>query len=545
LTLNLGLRWDYYGVQHNANQNLDSNFYLGPGSNLYQQVRSGTVQIAPQSPVGGLWAKDKDNFAPRVGFAWDVFGDGSTSIRGGYGLGYERNFGNVTFNVIQNPPNYAVVSLTSESQGGSDIPFMPVFTNNFGPLGGATGAQCLPRTAGSQVPDGTSCFPNASLRAVNQNLPTAYSQFWSFSIDRQIMRNSVFSVEYAGSKGTGLYDIANLNVAGYGPAFLGDARFNSRVNYQYTNINYRSNGGFNNYNGLNLKFQTNNFLNKGLQLVANYTWSKATDNLSSTFSDGYSSNYGLGYLNAYDPGLDKGNADYNTTNRLVISGVWDLPWMKNSSNAFARQALGGWGMSPIFKVHSGYPFSIYDCTELNAVGIGYTCPRYIPSAPVPGSGTGLVATGVNTFNYLQLPIGNLNCIDNLVTGNPVNCPLGAGNALAVPTCTGLYGVGCTYSTTGQPVVRRNAYASPGYWNIDFVATKNFKVTERYTLQFRGEFYNIFNHHNMYVQGNNLDVEGGTGVTAITAVRGTPSAACVFCVIPDERRNIQFALKLLF
>ena len=100
LTLNLGLRWEYYGVQPNANPSLDSNFYLGTG-NIYQQVRTGTVQIANQSPVGGLWAKDTNNFAPRVGFAWDVFGDGSTSLRGGFGMGYERNFGNVTFNVIR------------------------------------------------------------------------------------------------------------------------------------------------------------------------------------------------------------------------------------------------------------------------------------------------------------------------------------------------------------------------------------------------------------------------------------------------------------
>ncbi len=116
------------------------------------------------------------------------------------------------------------------------------------------------------------------------------------AIDRQVMRNSVFSVEYAGSKGTGLYDIANLNDAGYGSAFLGDARAANRINYQYSNINYRSDQGFNNYNGLNVKFSTTNLFNKGLQLVANYTWSHAIDNLSSTFSDGYSSFYGLGYL---------------------------------------------------------------------------------------------------------------------------------------------------------------------------------------------------------------------------------------------------------
>lgn len=121
---------------------------------------------------------------------------------------------------------------------------------------------------------------------------------------------------------------------------------------------------------------------------------------------------------------------------------------------------------------------------------------------------------------------------------------GAGNVLAVPACSGLYGVGCVYSNNGQAIPPRNDFQSPGFWNIDFVAMKNFKLTERFNLQFRGEFYNLFNHHNNYVLGSNLDIEPGTS-QQIQAERGTPSAGCVFCTVPDERRNIQFALKLLF
>ena len=103
LTLNYGLRYEHYGVQHNGDPNLDSNIYWGPGSNEFEMLRTATIELAPQSPVGGLWYPSWGTLAPRVGFAWDVFGDGRTSLRGGYGISYERNFGNVTYNVALNP----------------------------------------------------------------------------------------------------------------------------------------------------------------------------------------------------------------------------------------------------------------------------------------------------------------------------------------------------------------------------------------------------------------------------------------------------------
>src|SRR5262249_57930495 len=133
LTLNLGLRYEYFGVQHNADQTLDSNFYLGSGATLPEQIANGTVQRAVDSPIGALWKPDKNNFAPRIGIAWDVFGNGKTSLRGGYGMAYERNFGNVTFNVIQNPPNNATIQFNA----GSDVPSIPITLDNLGPLAGS------------------------------------------------------------------------------------------------------------------------------------------------------------------------------------------------------------------------------------------------------------------------------------------------------------------------------------------------------------------------------------------------------------------------
>ncbi|HZD32864.1 MAG TPA: TonB-dependent receptor [Candidatus Angelobacter sp.] len=522
LTVNLGVRWEYYGVQHNSDPALDSNFYLGTGATLFDQVRNGTAQIANQSPVGGLWGKDLNNWAPRVGFAYDVFGNGTMSLRGGYGIGYERNFGNVTYNVIQNPPNYGVVSVIS----GTDVPAgtLPIYTNNLGPLAGS-GSTC---GGNPIVVPGTSCFPNPSLRAVQQNIPTAYTQFWSGALDYQVMKNSVLSVEYTGSKGTHEYSIANLNAGGYGSEFLGDARTANRLNYQYSNINYRGADGFNLYNGVNFKFQSNNLFNKGLYVTANYTWSHAIDNLSSTFSDGTSGLYGLGFLDPYNANLDKGNADYDIRNRFVLSGTWNIPYGSNMSQAWERQVLGGWSFSPILNVRSGLPYSIYDCTNLS---LGYTCPRYIPGEPINQNGgvgnTNNSAAGPNLFNYLPLPLDS--------TGSPV----GNGDALAVPNCLQLDHGECSYSISGLPQGHRNAYSGPGYWNFNFVAAKTFKLTERFNLQFRGEFYNAFNHSNYYITTGNLDIEQGTGVTAIQAEKGIPYVGAT------ERRNIQFGLKLNF
>ena len=109
LTFNYGLRWEHYGVQHNNKPNLDSNFYLGSGNGIEAQTRTGQVYIADKSPVGQFWKPSWGTLAPRVGFAYDLFGNGRDSIRGGYGISYERNFGNVTFNASFNPPASAVV----------------------------------------------------------------------------------------------------------------------------------------------------------------------------------------------------------------------------------------------------------------------------------------------------------------------------------------------------------------------------------------------------------------------------------------------------
>jgi hypothetical protein len=485
LVLNLGVRYEYYGVQHNKNPGLDSNFYFGAGATLPEKIKNGTVQIANQSPVGSLWKPDKNNFAPRLGFAWDVFGDGKTSVRGGYGLAYERNFGNVTFNVIQNPPAYAVLSLLNNI----DVPGLQITTNNAGPLAGTTPP--------SKV------LPATSLRHVREDIVNAYAHFYSLAFQREISRGNVFSVEYAGSRGEKLYSISPLNIPGSAAFFLGDPDPNKRLNATYSNINARGNEGYSRYNALILSLDGNNFRNTGMQFTAHYTFASAKDNTSSTFSEG-AFNGNLGLTNPYDPSLDFGPADYDVRHRFVGSVIWQVPFARNSSG-LSKALLNGWTITGIFSARTGTPFTIYDGSNANVAG-----PRLVPNGPLT---VNVHETNIpNFFNYIDL------------TGQPVGA---FGNAV----CGGCSDFGPYPST----MTRRNQFRGPGIWNVDAGVSRNIKLSERYSIQLRGEMFNAFNHANLYIAPGTQDVTSGF----VAAIKGvTPNGNI-------ERRNVQLAVKFLF
>jgi hypothetical protein len=522
LTLNLGVRWEYYGVQHNANENLDSNFYFGPGATEAEQIRNGAVMIAPQSPVGRLWNPDWNNVAPRVGFAWDVRGDGRTSLRGGYGISYERNFGNVTFNVIQNPPAYLTLNLIAGP--GQDVPSLPLSTSNFGALGTA----------------GTAPLLRASTRWVDQNIVSAYAHMYSLAVEHQFAPNTVFAIEFSGSRGVHQYTLEDPNRPGSGVIYGGDdPTINplSRLNDQYSALNRRSDAASSSYNGVNLSLRSNNFRNYGLTLTANYTWSHAIDILSSTFSESQQ-NFNLGLLDPFNAQLDRGDADFDVRHRIAFSAVYETPFFKNASG-WKRQALGGWSFAPIFTARTGFPFTLFDCAFGNQA---CSRPIFDQGVTVRHGATGDVGPdlGQNTFNYLVLPPNSFTSWFNPLTETADfgNCTVpGQGATAACPYPLGMD--------------RRNAYRHPGFWNLDLGVYKTFQVTERVGLQLRAEAYNLFNHSNLYVDPASLDVEsasvnGGTGDPGIvTAVKGRAGLLGGTGAAFDERRNLQLGVKITF
>jgi outer membrane receptor protein involved in Fe transport len=499
LTLNLGLRYEYYGVQHNAQRpELDANFFYGEGNTLQERIRNGRFLTTPDSPVDGLWKPDRNNFAPRLGFAWDIFGDGKTSLRGGYGMAYERNFGNVTFNVLFNPPNYGVVALAANSGSTvGDVPSLPISIANYGPFSGTGPARR---------------FSPVSARAVDQNIVNAYAHFWSASFERQLTNNTVVSLEYSGSAGRHLYSISDINRTGaaqtFGLPIIPNAvgTPTSRLNPFITSANQRGNLGRSNYNALIASFDSSNFRNTGLTFTARYTYSVTKDNLSSTFAE-TGQTFFLGFLDTFNPDLDYGNADYDTRHRFVSSFNYEPRYFANASNAFARQALGGWSLNGIVTIRGGFPFTIYDCSFANA-----TCARIIPgSTPVNINKDHPPFAGTNSFTLVDLSAFR-DADGNVINPVPPNPLIGNYNFGPFPS----------------DMSKRNAFRGPGFYNINAGLYKKFQLKENVRLQLRFEVFNVLNHANMFVDYGSPDVSAGD----VLSYR-------------DGRRNVQLAAKIIF
>lgn len=504
LTINLGLRWEYFGPPQNKDPNKDSNFYPGAGANEMQRIGNGQESIASQSPVHGTWAKEWTDYAPRVGFAWDVRGDGKTSLRGGYGISYERNFGNVTFNMMFNPPLYAIPSL----QAGVDVPTIPISSDNLGPFAGNVGTKPLAAT---------------TLRAVDPHIKTAYAHQWGFSVEHELQSGFVVGMDYSGSRGDQLYTIDRVNISGsnkfYGP---GPVASTSRINPQYSAFNFRTNGGNSIYHGLNTRIETRNLRNTGLTLRANYTWSHSIDTSSATFGVDNAGFLNYGALDPLNRNLDRGDSDYDVRHRLALSAVWAEPYF--SKRGLMNLVAGGWNVAPIFTAHTGSPFTIFDSTN---AGDGALIPRAMFDKVFHPAYTQTKTGNPNEFAYLDLTPG-------------------APDSSYVNPLVGHSSFGPFPATMSG----RNVFRTPGLWRFNLGLYKDFAVTEAVKLQFRAESYNVFNHSNMYIVYSNLDVGSFAGAPVVTATRGIRNDSTFLGTLSAENnrienRNFQFAMKVIF
>jgi outer membrane receptor protein involved in Fe transport len=496
VTLNLGLRWEYFGVQHNVNPNLDSNFYPSNNPNQFLAIEQGSVLTTPNSPIGELWKPSLHNFGPRVGFAWDVFGDGKTAFRGGYGIGYERNFGNVTYNVLFNPPNFEIVNLIA----GSNIASIPASASNAGPLAGANGSVAL---------------PPAELRYVQNNIPQAYAHLISASLEHQFGNDMHLEVDYSASIGVNQYDIAYVNFPGSGNYYLGipctPGDCEATLNDTYAGINRRGAGGSSNYNAMNVRYDIQNFRNYGLTLRLNYTWSHSMDDLSDTFSTS-GNQFNLGYTDFTHPMVDYGNSQFDNRHRIAISAIYQVPFAKGMTGP-AKYALDGWEFAPIFTARTGAPYTIYDLENTN-----YIYTRVAANQVIPVNGNEFIPNGPNSYGILDFSKIKTSEYVNPLTGDSDFGPFPA-------------------NMTG-----RDYFHTPGVFNIDLGVYKNVRFTEHMTLQLRLEMFNFLNHSNLYVNTGSAYTFANSGL--VTASYGLPPVA-LLAGPTQENRNIQLGAKFIF
>jgi hypothetical protein len=495
LTLNLGLRWD--GVPHTYEANNQSaNFYpnlynasaaatfdsngnicspnsvpLCPGGSspglgtspnpilaglqLYENgIGIGGVNGIPKGLVQNHWAA----FGPRIGFAYDLTGQGKTVIRGGFGIMYERIQGNDMYNGATNTPfdAHPVLNNVSLSNPGLDIT-----------TGNTISSANLPVLAVGQT----------GIQYSNYKLPATYQ--YSLGLQQGIGARAVLSVSYVGSQARHQNDYLQTNLPSMAdlPTLLANkgAGLNQEVQYLgFGGIRMAENEANAHYNALQV--DVHGQVTKDLQLQTGYTYSKAVDAATSNGSGGDLNNVTNPYAGWR---YDSGPGIYDRNNVLFFNFVYDIPLFKNGSRLL-KATLGGWALSGIITAESGAPLNM----GVNSTNISSVLSNTSNRPDVNGS-ISYPKTVASWFNPA---------------------------AFSAPLCTiGGSGADC-YGNLGH-----NAVRGPGRDNWNMSLLKNFAFTERLHLQFRADAFNMWNHTQFKGDYNNGGISTNVGAGNFGAI----------------------------
>jgi len=538
LTLNVGMRWEYFGFPSEVNGLLSAFDYhaaLATGnaqdgfimaSNFKPESIPGAAESKlKKASVPSIISGDRNNFMPRFGFAWSPFGGAKMVVRGGYGVFFERTTGAFANSLRQSSPFFREAQINDQSSYHTwpeDYPVFPIpqFIVGFS----SSGVASIRR---AEVPGTT--FEAYESQMIDPNLATPYTQQWNLNIQWGFRPSWMWDFGYAGTKGTKLLSIYNINraidvdtvgfmprpgpVPGgglignyYGPSSGGvfvnlktpPPTCNLLVNPKGTcvvdpevrspllgfdedeGVNYLSSNANSIYNSFQTSLQKR--FSKGYMFKVSYTFARSID----TFSD--ESRFQVEH-DDLNPGLNRALSDFHRKHRLISSGTWDLPFRKRS------RWLGGWSVSGIATFQSGRPFTVRDtCCSGFLYPNGTVRPSIAPGA---------------THADLTTPGPVNDRLDNFLNRNAF-----------VPS-------GAQFGNLG-----RNTLTTPDQRRIDLVVSKTTRLAERKSLEFRGEFFNAFNT----VTFREPDSAGRTINDAsfgqITRTRGGP-------------RVIQLGLKLRF
>jgi hypothetical protein len=329
-----------------------------------------------------------------------------------------------------------------------------------------------------------------SLTSLAPNLHLPYDEQWNLSVQRELPGDVLIEADYIGTRGVGLIRTRQINPAVFGPGAT-TKNTNARRIYapNFASVSQIENSASSDYHALQLS--ANKRFSHGLTFLASYTFSKAIDNGSYyNISQGTNAGNSNQPMNPFDLALEKGLSLYDVRNRFVASGVYQLPFGR-SLTGFAGVLAKGWASNFIITVQSGTPFTVQEPVDISLTGVGADRPNVICN---PNSGPHTVAEWFN-----------INCFQRL----------------SATTNAGQYG------NEGRDIV-----IGPPYRDFDFAVTKDFPIREAFGMQFRAEFFNIFNHPNFNLP--NLT----EGPAPPTGSFGSIQSAL-------DPRILQFSLKLHF
>jgi hypothetical protein len=489
LTANYGLRYDWYGSPSNTGTAKDALVELGPGSTLAQQLMGANL-VTGGSGNQKLFGTDEHDWGVRLGAAYDLFGNARTLLRGGFGTYYDRPFDNLWENLRNNG---IVVPLLS-------LPFAP--TNFLAPVNTVL--------SGIQGQSFNSTFPDLTL--IDPNLRNGLVKSYFAGIEQRFTNRLTLEVNGLGTYGSHLIttDIVNRDFS-----ILGNST--GQYNPNLPEISYRSGQGFSNYNALATVLS---YRGARGTLQATYTWSHAIDNQSDPLlGDFFNLNFTniqsasgspdsrAAFSEQFNPNVDRGNADFDQRQNLVLLGYWNLPGL--SSSGLPGWVTRGWSAGGLAAFRSGMPYSVFGS-----------------STAVAGGGT------------------VLNDRANIVNGTQAFLP----QALPVPggqlLLNALDFTNAAVSTLGD--TGRNAFTGPGFYSVDLSLARSFPLRwlgDRGRLTFRADAFNVLNHANL----NNPDTQRNSPTFGIALYgrTGTPSGFPAVSPLNETPRQIQLSARITF
>ncbi len=497
LTVNFGLRWEYFGPPHNFQSGIDSNVYFGafgtptptgnpflPNVPLAGATQGASFQLAESHGRSTIWNRDTNNFAPRVGFALDTLGNQKLVVRGGFGVGFDRLYNNVYENIRFNAPHFVDDTYGYGSGNGTTIT-EPV----------RAAVETVPFTGNTAVAGTGAAVP----RHIDQRLVTAYYEQAHLGLESALPKGFVLETDYVLTLGRKLVGLENINTfpgrdacptatytatstgqgalcyaAGYPNGFS-----TSRLSTAFGNDNFRTNGFSSNYNGGQVSLRKG--YSNGLQLTANYTYSKAMDEVSDVFTI---KSGATGITAPYNPSYDYGPADFDTKHLFILTANYV------SRSQSHKLLLAGWGISPIVSLQSGNPIDIIDENS------GYS-PNKDGSYGVQRAvylGPGSVK---NSINHNISPADGY--IKPVYSGTPGSAPQSWSSLGAASHDTGTihYEYNCPVTVNAglwcNPPVQRNSITGPRHENVDLAVSKHLALGERYSVTLQVAFFDIDNH----------------------------------------------------